>query len=336
MAGSIHDVAKLAGVSPRTVSNVVNDFVHVRPQTRERVLKAIEEVGYRPNIAAKRLRQGRTGIIGFVVPELSQPYFAELVQLLETAAERHGYTVMATQTLGSPEREHKVLQDLTTQLVDGVIFSPMGMQSADFEALSPTVPVVLIGEQVSTPTHHTICIDNIDAAKSVTEHLILTGRQRIATLGAHHSEGYRNTLLRLQGYKAALQEAGVPFDEDLVLYTDIFTRRAGREGVARALANGVRFDAVMCFTDVLAYGAIRALADAGLGVPHDVAIAGVDDIQEAAYSVPTLTTISPDKEAIVDTALSTLLSLIGGNDEDPIPTFVPHELVIRESSAAVR
>lgn len=334
MAANVHDVAKLAGVSPRTVSNVVNDFVHVRPGTREKVLLAIDELGYRPNIAARRLRQGKTGILGFAVPELSQPYFAELSELLEAAAQTHGYTVIATQTGGVPEREKRALNEFTTQLVDGLIFSPMGMEVADLDATRPAVPMVLIGEQISSPNHVTIAIDNVAATRAITQHLIETGRRKIATLGAFHTDRYRSSRLRLEGYRTALDEAGIAFDQDLVLYTDEFGRRAGRAGVERALQSDVDFDAIMCFTDMLAFGAIRALADAGIRVPDDVAIAAIDDVQEAEYSVPTLTTIAPDKAAIVDHSLRTLIALIEGepDPEPPTDVTVDYRLVIRESS----
>ncbi|MGV8845294.1 LacI family DNA-binding transcriptional regulator [Tessaracoccus sp.] len=332
MAGSIHDVASAAGVSPRTVSNVANGFIHVRPQTRERVLRAIEEVGYRPNIAARRLRQGRTGIIGLMVPELSQPYFAELVQMLEVAAERHDYTLMATQTLGSRKREIRLLDEFTTQLVDGVIVSPMAMEAADLETISPTVPLVLIGEQISSTQYTTIGIDNVGATRAATQHLVDCGRQRIAALGAHHLPHYRTSRLRMEGYRAALEDAGIEFRPELVVYTDEFSRKAGREGVARLLAEGTDFDAIMCFTDALAYGGIRALADAGLTVPTDVAITGFDDIEEAEFSVPSLTTIAPDKATIVESALATLLARIAGEDTSHDDVMPDYELIIRESS----
>lgn len=332
MGASIHDVAKLAGVSPRTVSNVVNDFVHVRESTRERVRAAIAELNYHPNISARRLRQGRTRMLGFAVPELAQPYFAELSELIEEAARERDYTVIATGTAGSLEREQDVLRSFGSHMVDGLVFSPMAMTKADLLQTPPNVPTVLIGEQINSSRFASIAIDNVRATADITRHLLDRGHRRIATLGAYHSDLYRSSRLRLEGYRAALDEAGVPFDPELVLYTDRFGRRAGRNGVSEAWRAGTRFDAIVCFTDMLALGAIRAFADLGVQVPGDVAIASIDDVKEAEFAVPSLTTISPDKRAIAQHAVDTLLQLLDDEDAAPDHVEIGYRLIARESS----
>ncbi|MGM7670891.1 LacI family DNA-binding transcriptional regulator [Microbacterium sp. A93] len=332
MSASLNDVAKLAGVSPRTVSNVVNDFVHVRDTTRQRVLAAIEEVGYRPNISARRLRQGRTRILGFAVPELSQPYFAELSELVEIAAQKRGYTVIAAQTGGIRENEVRVLRDLGSHIVDGLVFSPMTMEKEELYLTPPNVPTVLIGEQISSSRYTNIAIDNVSATADITRHLLERGHRRIATLGAYHSDVYRSSRLRLSGYRQALEDAGIPFDPALVLYTDRFGRQAGLEGITQAWKDGTRFDALVCFTDLLAFGAIRAFADLGVRVPEDVAIASIDDVQEAEFSVPSLTTIAPNKQAIADQAVDSLLALLDDDTREPTNIDIGYELIVRESS----
>lgn len=332
MTASIRDVAELAGVSPRTVSNVVNDFVHVRESTRARVLEAIDELNYKPNISARRLRQGRTRIIGLVVPELSQPYFSELAELVELAAQERGYTVITTHTGGVKEKELRILRDFTSHIVDGLIVSPMSMVQSELHAAPPSVPTVLIGEQISSPRYTDIAIDNVRATADITRHLIERGRTRIATLGAYHSDRYRSARLRLEGYQRALDQAGIAFDPALVLYTDEFGRQAGRRGIAQALARGAQFDSLVCFTDMLAFGAIRALADAGMTVPGDIAIASIDDVHESEFAVPSLTSIAPDKHAIARSAVDTLLDLIEGGAPDTGTTEIGYELIVRESS----
>lgn len=332
MSASLSDVAKLAGVSPRTVSNVVNDFVHVRDTTRQRVLAAIEELGYRPNISARRLRQGRTRILGFAVPELSQPYFAELSELVELAAQQQGYTVIATQTGGVRENETRVLRDLGSHIVDGLIFSPMSMEKDELYRTPPSVPTVLIGEQIASSRYTSIAIDNVAATADITRHLLERGHRQIATLGAYHSDLYRSSRLRLTGYQQALAEAGVPFDPELVLYTDRFGRQAGLEGIAQAWRDGIRFDALVCFTGLLAFGAIRAFADIGVRVPDDIAIASIDDVQEAEFSVPSLTTVAPNKQAIAERAVSTVLALLDDDERAPENIDIDYEVIVRESS----
>lgn len=332
MGANIHDVAKLAGVSPRTVSNVVNNYVHVRPETRARVQAAIKELNYRPNLSARRLRQGRTNILGFAVPELSQPYFAELSEMIEHSARKHGYAVMTRQTGGELAGETRALRDFTSHMVDGLIFSPMTMVHNDLAATPPDVPTVLIGEQIQHPQWPSLAIDNVAAAREVTRHLIGQGHQRIAALGAYHDDDYRSSRLRLLGFKEAIAEAGLPEDPDLILYTDQFSRDAGRRGVQEALEAGLRFDAVFCFTDLLAFGALRALADACLSVPGDVRLASIDDIEEAAYSVPSLTTIAPDKQVIAEGAVAALLDLMSGQGDEYLAEDVAYSLIVRESS----
>lgn len=335
MVASIHDVARLAGVSPRTVSNVVNNFVHVRDATRERVQAAIDELGYRPNISARRLRLGKTGILALAVPELSQPYFSELSELIERAARAAGYTVMATQTGGDRDREIGVLREFSAPIVDGLILSPMTMQAADLRENRPSVPTVLIGEQISSEAFVDVAIDNVSAVRDITEHLIATGRTRIAALGAYSEPGYRSADLRLAGYRQALAAAGIAEDPDLILYTDRYARGAGRAAIAAALDRGLNFDAVVCFNDVLALGALRALADAGVAVPGTVAVTGMDDIEDSEFCVPSLTTVSPDKAAIAQNAVTRLVELIDDPDAEAIDIVPEYRLAIRESSAPV-
>lgn len=334
MASNIHDVARLAGVSPRTVSNVVNNYVHVRPETRERVQSAIAALDYRPNISARRLRQGQTKMIGFAIPEFSQPYFSELSELFELAARKRGYTLIATQTGGRKKREYQMLKEFSSHMVDGLIYSPMALTKEDLHANPPLVPTVLIGEQISSPQYFNIAINNSRAIEELTTNLIASGRSRIAILGAYHSNQYRSSRLRLEGYHRALDQAGIPRDEQLILYTDQFGRSAGRAGVHSALAAGIEFDAIVCLTDVLALGAIRALADLGIPVPTDVAVTGFDDIEDSAFCVPSLTTITPDKQQIADTAISTLIDLIEKTAGDPTDIEVAYTHQSRESTAS--
>lgn len=332
MSASSHDVARLAGVSPRTVSNVVSGYKHVRESTRQKVLAAIDELNYKPNISARRLRQGRTSILGFAVPEISQPYFAELFELIEATGQLRGYTLIATQTNGTRADETRILSDFTSHIVDGLIFSPMTLVKEELYQNPPSVPTVLIGEQISSSRYANIAIDNVRATADITRLLIEQGHTRIAALGAFHSEHYRSSRLRLNGYRQTLDAAGVDFDPELVLYTDEFGRQAGREAVRRAITRGIRFDALVCFTDLLAFGAIRALADAGLHVPDDVAIASIDDIQEAAYSVPSLTTVRPDKQTLAQRTVDTLIELIFDPDRQPDDVNIDYEVMVRESS----
>jgi DNA-binding LacI/PurR family transcriptional regulator len=329
----LKDVAELAGVSVKTVSNVVNGYVHVRPDTRARVLDAITALDYRPNISARNLRGGRSGIIALAVPELDIPYFAELAKHVVSAAARHDWTVLIDQTNGDREQERLVVSGIRDHLIDGLIFSPLALTGADLATATDATPMVLLGERIDHGPADHVAIDNVAAACDVTAHLIAAGRRRIAAIGAQQTAEGNTARLRLTGYTLALRGAGIPVDEALVGPAPVWHRADGAAAMRALLAAGPPPDAVVCFNDTLALGAIRALHDAGMRVPADVAVAGFDDIEDGRYSVPTLTTVAPDKEHLARVAVD-LLAVRLRPGEDPLPReeIVPHRLLVREST----
>ena len=336
MAVTLHDVATLAGVSIKTVSNVVNDYEHIRPSTREKVLEAITELGYKPNISARSLRSGRTGVIGLALPELSLSYFAELADAVIRAAERHKLVVLIEQTGGGDrDREIAMLSSPRLQLTDGLIFSPLGMSSDDAGLLNVPYPLVLLGERIfGGPTDH-VTMKNVEAAKAATAHLIERGRRRIAVIGAHEGEVVGSAALRVQGYREALADAGLPYDESLVRYVGEWHRLDGAQAMHQLLDSGVGFDAVFGLNDTLALGAVRVLQEAGRRIPHDVAVIGFDGLDETKYSLPTLSTVDPGRDEIADTAVRVLAERIANRDEQVPPRqyLTDFSIVERESTA---
>ena len=316
MATTLHDVATLAGVSIKTVSNVVNDYEHIRPTTREKVLKAISELGYKPNLSARSLRSGRTGVIGLALPELSLSYFAELADAVIRAAERQHLVVLIEQTGGGDRtREIGMLSSPRLQMTDGLIFSPLGMGPEDIPLLDVSYPLVLLGERIfGGPADH-VTMRNVEAAKAATKHLIDAGRRRIAVLGVHDGELVGSAALRLQGYREALEEAGLEFDQRLMGSVGRWHRLDGAETMRTLLASGVQFDAVFGLNDTLALGAMRVLQEAGLRIPEDVAVMGFDGLDEAKYSLPTLSTVDPGRDEIADTAVRVLAERIENRDK---------------------
>jgi len=334
MAATLHDVAHLAGVSIKTVSNVINDYPHIRPSTREKVEAAIAQLGYQPNLTARSLRSGRTGVIGLALPELSLSYFAELADSVMVAAERRGVTVLIEQTGGDRARELEVLTSSRRQLTDGLLFSALGLGQDDARLLEVPYPVVLLGERIfDGPTDH-VTMRNIEAARAATEFLLERGHRRIAIVGAHEGEVIGSAGLRLTGYRQALEAAGVGFDPELIGYTDLWHRANGATSMRALLASGVRFDAVFAFNDTLALGAMRVLQEAGIRVPDDVAVVGFDNLDEAQYSLPSLTTVDPGREEIAETAVRVLLERIDERDpaQPPRELFAEFSIVEREST----
>jgi LacI family transcriptional regulator, repressor for deo operon, udp, cdd, tsx, nupC, and nupG len=330
----LKDVAKLAGVSVKTVSNVVNGYRHVTESTRERVLRAIEELNYQPNLAARTLRARRSGIIALALPELSIPYFSELAGLIVDAAAARSWTVLVDQTNGLAERERLITEGIRTHLIDGLIFSPIALDTRELERRRDGTPLVLLGERgYDGPADH-VAIDNVTAVREATAHVIALGRRRIAAIGDQRDVPAGETAhRRLEGYRQALAGAGLPYDEALVMPAPRYHRADGAEGMARLLALPEPPDAVVCFNDLIALGALRTLLVRGRRVPEDVALVGCDDIEEARYSTPMLTTIAPDKQQIADLAVDFLLSRMDGPAGPPRRVVAGHRLIVRESTA---
>lgn len=323
---TLRDVAVLAGVSVKTVSNVVNGYDFVKPENRRRVEDALNATGYRPNLGARNLRRGRTGFIALVVPELSVPYFGELAGGIIAAAAQRDWSVLIEQTQGDRARERKVIADLGPHMVDGAIVSPQAVEPED--VATPGVPVVLLGEHpLPLPLDH-VGIDNVAAAHTAVRHLIDMGRTRIAVIGQHPTRG--TATQRLAGYRQAVAEAGLP---ELVATALRYHHSDGATAMTELLARDERPDAVFCFNDMLALGAIRAAVDAGLRVPHDLAVVGFDNSEHSTYSVPSLTTIAPDKAALAKAAVDLVhRRATGADDFPPQDVQIPFALEVREST----
>ncbi|WFF01636.1 LacI family DNA-binding transcriptional regulator [Micromonospora sp. WMMD964] len=332
MRHRLKDVAERAGVSVKTVSNVVNGYVHVRADTRARVEEAIAELHYRPNLSARHLRKGRTGVIALAVPELDIPYFAELARHIVTAAAAYGWTVLIDQTCGRREQERAVASGVTDHLIDGLIVSPSALTVEDLAGLDGT-PMVLLGERVEHGSADRVVIDNVSAAREITDHLIKLGHRRIAAIGAGRTAGGASARLRLAGYADALRAAGLDRDEALVASAPVWHRADGAAAMRGLLTSGVRPDAVFCFNDTLALGALRALHEAGLRVPEDVAVVGFDDIEDGRFSIPALSTVAPDKERIAHLAVDLLANRLDGERAAPATVLsAPYRLELREST----
>ena len=326
----LRDVAAHAGVSVRTVSNVVNDFRYVAPETRARVQASIDTLGYRPNVAARTLRRGRTGLLALVVPEIDSPYFADLAARTVRTAEDDGWTVLIDQTDGDAARERRLLRGERSQLVDGVIFSPWSMSAAELADRTDDTPIVLLGEHDGAPPVDHVVIDNVGAAQEAVEHLLARGRRRIAAIGTDPALGNATARQRQLGYRRALAAAGMP---ELEAPVTSLHRADGHRAMAELLRSPDRPDAVFCFSDELALGALRAVVDAGLRVPEDVALVGFDDIEDGRWSRPSLSTVSPDKALLAEVAIDRLIALVGGSTEPPRSTLTAHHLLVRESSS---
>jgi DNA-binding LacI/PurR family transcriptional regulator len=230
-----------------------------------------------------------------------------------------------------------VLDGIRGRLIDGLIFSPIALGAGDFERRRDTVPLVLLGERVyDGPADH-VSIDNVAAARVATGHLVDLGRRRIAAIGDQPRPQSQTAHLRLRGYQDALAAAGLPVLPELVAEVEQYHRADGAAAVRRLLSLPERPDALFCFNDLMALGALRALHEAGVRVPEDIAVVGWDDIEDGRYSMPTLTTVSPDKHQIARLAVDFLaVRLHEGGAAAPQEVIADFSLEVRESTVGSR
>lgn len=332
----MQEVARAAGVSMMTVSNVINEHPHVRNTTKAKVLKAIADLDYRVNVAARNLRAGRTRTIGLAVAEVDRSYYAQLgARIIEQAA-LSDFRVVIEQTGASRERELDALFLSSNRLYDGLILSTVGLTPADADLLRVDYPVVILGERIfNSPVDH-IAMPNVEGARAATEHLIEQGCRRIGMLGGLDLEDTNVSSLRHTGYRQALEAAGIAYDPRLLIeLADLGLTLAGGANAARELvASGLEFDGLFCVTDSVALGALRGFADAGVSVPGQVKVVGFDDIEESAYSSPSLTSINPDHDWMAKTAVDLLVQRITKEKDDgPVELVSEFRVVKRESSA---
>ncbi len=334
MVATMHDVARIAGVSIKTVSNVVNGYPHIREATRARVLAAIEELDYQVNVAARNLRTGRTGIIALAVPELRIPYFAELADAVIAAAREQDLTVLIEQHGGDRAREIDMLPAARRRLTDGLIFSPLALGAGDEALLEVDFPIVLLGERIFHDGVDHVTMHNVEAARAATAYLLGLGRRRIGVVGVHPGEVVGSAGLRLEGYRQALADAQVPFDERLLSEAGPWSRAAGARAMAALLENRVELDAVFGFNDALALGAMHELQVRGVRIPGDVAVIGFDNVDESQYAFPALTTVDPGTDQIARTAVAMLLEQVvhKGPQRASTRVYADYRVVVRGST----
>jgi DNA-binding LacI/PurR family transcriptional regulator len=336
VATTMHDVANLAGVSIKTVSNVINDYQYLKPETRKKVQDAIDTLGYRPNLSARGLRSGRTGVISLILPDIRNAYFAELADAVMWVAEDKGLSLIIEQSNGDKDRELSLLTGPRTSMIDGILYSVLGLEEKDSHLLEHIdTPIVLLGDRIfNGPTDH-VAMQNSASTKAATQYLLGLGRKRIVAFGSHPGEVIGSAGLRLDGYREALVEAGAPYDPNLVVEVDHWFRSNGAEAMHRLLDSKVPFDGLVAFNDLIGLGAMRVMQEAGIRIPQDVAVIGFDDIDETRYTLPSLTTINPGKDEIARVAVQFLQERIakGAHAIAPREYLAAFSIVERESTA---
>lgn len=330
---SIKDIAKLAGVSPATVSRVINQKNYVKAEVREKVLALVKETGYVPDSAARSMVLQRTFTVGIVIPDTFNMFQRQLFSTIEHSLEGFGYRTMFFFVKWEEDSESKCLRRLTAEKLDGIIMIHEVRHPDFYDYLRVVgVPVVLCTfarDEFDFPSLH---VDEYAASLAATRHLIGLGHRSIGLIsGRQFSFGTQ----RAGGYRTALEAAGLPVDEDLVVMVPTYSPEDGSNGMQELLARGKRMTAIFAATDELAIGAVRALYERGLSVPGDYSVAGFDDIDISAYLSPGLTTV---RQPIVEMGRKTaelMSQRIAGEAKGIRSTVFGHELVVRESSRAL-
>jgi LacI family transcriptional regulator len=332
---NLEDIAKKAGVSRSTVSRVVNHDPDVNAQTRQRVMEVIEREGYEPNPNARALVTRRSQIIGVAVPQNmnvffgDNSYFPMLLQGIAETLNRHGYAMLFWLSEDHEIRDEFARRVARHRQPDGLIITSVIANDPLFHYLLRHKRRFVM---VETPPEREdevsfVTVDNVGASIEAVQHLISAGRKRIGHLTGQIN--IRDAYDRMEGYRLALQMANIPLDERFIQYGN-FGIQSGYEGMKRLLP--LKLDAVFCASDSIAIGALRALQEARLRVPQDVAVVGFDDLNVATQSDPSLTTVRHHIQTVGSTAAKLLIDQIEGRLEHPHRVVLPTELVIRESS----
>lgn len=327
---TIYDVARMAGVSSSTVSHVLNGTRNVSAATRQRVEEAIAALSYRPNDTARMLRDGRAKLIGLVLPDISNTFFADLARSLEMLAYEHGARLVTCNSDYDREREWAYIDDLVRRRVDGIIIAPTMTDDAFEGGLRRTgLPVVLIDRMSGHSALPCVGIDNAAAAALAARHLYDFGHRRIGCVSALPGQA-ESVDQRTRGFVDALARLGVPLPDSAIAYGELRIP-GGMEAASRLLTTFPDLTALFCANDPMAVGAVRAATAAGRSVPDDLSIIGFDDSLEAKVSVPPLTTVAQPIEELAARAMDLLRS----NGDGAQQIRLSAKLVVRQSAAPV-
>lgn len=326
---NIREVAKIAGVSVATVSRALSHPEKVSKASIEKVMKAIEETNYRPNMLARNFRSTRSYSFVVLVPEISNPFFSIVIKSIEIRAQEKGYSVLLGDTQDSKEREQKYIDLVETHLADGIIqLRPHTSQNPVHP--NPKFPYINLCGTEDTPGK-SIRIDNVKAMRTVVEYLVSLGHRRIGLITGIKENPH--SIDRLRGYKDALAGANIDYDPSLVAGGD-FTIWSGVNAADKLSELQELPTAIVCMNDEMAIGAMQSFKSKGLDVPTDISITGFDNIDYAKYCYPPLTTVSQPADDMGRIAVDSLISLIEGRDLTQEEHVLPYEFILRQSTAA--
>ncbi|CAH0121277.1 MULTISPECIES: LacI family DNA-binding transcriptional regulator [unclassified Paenibacillus] len=327
---TIQDVAKEAGVSVATVSRVINRHSAVSARAKKAVEDAIRKLNYEPNILGRNLRTSSTHMILTILPSISNPFYSKVLQGIEDTARKENYYILVCETDSSSEIQSFYLNMAKQRIADGIISLDPTVEQVLTAELDRSYPVIQCGDKTLDERIPFVGIDNVSAAYKAVKYLIAIGHERIALISS--SEQYKYAVDRRQGYTQALEEAGIPVRRQYICYSDL-NYDHGLQTMRTLLHLDVPPTAVFAVGDVLAIGALKAIRDAGLRCPEDVAVVGFDNIPFASMMNPTLTTVAQPMYEMGCEAARILINKLKNKKSEMQTLIMPHELIIRESTS---
>lgn len=329
MAASIKDVAKEAGVSIATVSRVLNDVDVVNEETKKKVREAIKKLDYRPNIVARSLKTQRTRTIGIVIPDISSQFYPEIVRGAEDVANIYNYNVILCNTDLDAEKEMEYIRVLREKMVDGVIYMSNCLEDKILKMLNDlSIPTVLVETRGKDYGFPSVAIDNEKAAYEATEYLIKKGNKKIAYVGVN-PETQNASAVRFTGYKKAISDNGLDYNEDLVQFGGL-KAADGRDGM-EAIIHKAKVDAVFCASDEIAMGVINTLRDNGIKVPEEVDVVGFDNIYASSIYYPNLTTVEQPMYDMGSVGMRMLIKVINKVELDEEHIVLDYKMIERDT-----
>jgi LacI family transcriptional regulator len=331
---TIRDVAREAGVSITTVSRVLNQYADVNPKTRSKVLKVVEQLGYRPNNVARSLVMNRTKTVALVVSELSRwrnghHFMFDVLCGIHDRAQELGYDLVLFSTSPSAQQQTSYMDFVKQRRVDGVVM--MGIRLDDpytREVVEASVPSVLVDVPLTSATCSYVMTDNVGGARMAVEHLIEQGHRQIGFVNGHAQAAVSQE--RLRGYQEAMERSGIGYRPEWVFFSN-FQLEGGAEGARTLLQEHPDLTAIFFASDLMALGAIKSLQEQGVQVPDQISVVGFDDIQIASLMHPALTTVRQNRYEMGSTASETLIRMLENGDTGR-GIVLPPELVVRDTT----